>query len=137
MYCFNIKRLMATDPRITVDPYTSKSSEIMRARREKINTLVGHDLAHIYPLKTISQHMLPYVDQQQIGSNNLSATLVQTSRCRATLDDLVSHVNSTRETDDGAPNDSYVAISGKDKAQEVNHNIVHDVKLQPYLSHDY
>ena len=36
---------MATDPRITVHPYTSKSGEIMRARCEKLHNSIDHDLA--------------------------------------------------------------------------------------------
>ena len=78
------------------------------------------------------------MDQQQIA-NNLSVTLVQHVHDRATLvnshEDLVTHVNSTHKTDDGAPNKTYVAMSVKDKTRDINHNIVHDLPHHIAIAH--
>ena len=56
---------MATDPRITVDPYTSTSGETMGARCENISNSIGHDFAHKYRLNILPQRMLPCVDHRQ------------------------------------------------------------------------
>ena len=48
---------------------------------------------------------------------------------------MIQQINSTHEPDDGAPNDSYVAISGKNKAQDDNHNIVRDLIHTDQPSH--
>ena len=55
---------MKTNPRITVDPYTSNSGDIMKAKCEKINNSIDYELAHTYRLEILSQHNLPYVNRQ-------------------------------------------------------------------------
>ena len=136
---------MATDPRITVDPYTSNSSEIMRARCEKVNDSIGHALAHKSRLKIMARHNLSYVEKQQCEHSGaiLSANIVQTCHNHAALDNhdqqatIGSHNDSAthdNKTDDGAHKDSHVATGDNDKAQDVTRNIAHDFTHSSNLS---
>ena len=75
---------------------------------------------HKYRLKILSLKILPYVEHATLVNNH---------------EDSVTHVKSIHETNYGAPNDSCVAISDKNKAQDVNHNIVHVSTHHDSISH--
>ena len=74
---------------------------------------------------------MSHVDQEQCENRCvfLSASIAHNSHILATLD---THDD---ETDEGANKDSHVAVSDKLKAQDVTHNIAHELTHHDIISH--
>ena len=128
-----------TDPHIIVDPYTSKSGEIMRARCEKINKSIDHDLAHthidwtswhntiwhmsisssVQMAAAIEPHSWNMLAQFMSGSNHTWAALM-----------IQQHDIPFCVIRDGANNNSNIAIGDEVKAQHaesLSTNFVHTI----------